>query len=333
MKQWFFCGFLFFLAAITVVACSDPAQPPDVTTHPAGWADPQSSTFHGQFVLETPGKTETCATCHGDDFSGSVAGVSCQSSGCHSVFPHPAAFADTLGLNLHTQAVADQVHWDLTVCQNCHGSDYAGNGTDGKSCLTCHTDVDGPEACTTCHGSDGSIAPPEDLRGNISTTSPGVGAHQTHMGGSDLTNILNPECSHCHNKPERYSSEGHTDGGPPSADLLFSSFATANGTLTPVYDPVANTCSNVYCHGNFEFKKADSAAPGIYIAPQIEGNHLVMKWTEVGSGQAACGTCHDLPPKGHLQVTTCNGCHPRVVNANMEIIGKDLHINGQIDLF
>jgi Geobacter CxxxxCH...CXXCH motif (GSu_C4xC__C2xCH) len=333
MRQWISGTFLLVSLAVFAVACSDLADPVEVTTHPAGWADPLSSRFHGTFTLETPGKTDTCATCHGDDFSGSIAGVSCESSGCHSVFPHPAEFADTLGLNLHTVTLAEDVGWDLTVCQTCHGSDYAGNGFEEKNCLTCHTEEDGPEACTTCHGDGESIAPPEDLSGNTSTSAPGVGAHQTHMGMSHLTDILNPECSHCHNKPERYSSAGHTDGGPPSADIVFSSFATSDGQLSTSYDPATNTCSNVYCHGNFEFKKEDSSAPSIYTAPQIEGNRLVMTWTDVGTDQAACGTCHDLPPKGHLVVTTCNGCHPRVVNANFEIIGPDLHINGLIELF
>ncbi len=327
-------GALFLiLFAGFVVSCSDPVEPVEFNTHPAGWAEENSDNFHGTFVLESPGKTASCENCHGDDYQGAVSGVSCFSSGCHTVFPHPEGFGDATAGGLHTSAVAEDFFWDLSACKTCHGADYAGRGYPEKSCLTCHTGTDGPETCNTCHGSANSVAPPEDLAGNSSTTSPGVGAHQTHLSASDLTDVLGPACSHCHADVTSFPSAGHIDGGPASADVVFSSFATSDGELATVYDPSTATCSNVYCHGGFEFLKSESTAPFVYTGTSITGNNLLMEWTDVGTNQAECGTCHGLPPTGHTPIPTCSGCHPRVVDGANNIIGPDLHINGEIDVF
>lgn len=76
-----------------------------------------------------------------------------------------------------------------------------------------------------------------------------------------------------------------------------------------------------------------------YTDSLISGNNPQLVWTEVGTGQADCGTCHGLPPLGHrvaddrVPVEECSVCHPRVVDENYDIIDKALHINGQIDVF
>ena len=64
----------------------------------------------------------------------------------------------------------------------------------------------------------------------------------------------------------------------------------------------------------------------------IVGNNPIMLWTTVDENQAACGTCHDLPPKGHISTSACSACHSTVVDENYNIINKELHINGEIDL-
>ncbi len=46
--------------------------------------------------------------------------------------------------------------------------------------------------------------------------------------------------------------------------------------------------------------------------------------------QAKCGTCHGLPPTGHIAapITSCYLCHQGVVDEMGNIIDKDKHING-----
>ena len=92
--------------------------------------------------------------------------------------------------------------WDLIVCQNCHAADYSG-GITGSSCLTCHTQPSGPEACNTCHGDftdPAIIAPPQDTNNNTSTDSTGVGAHVSHLYQNDLGTKI--PCSTCHIIPQ-----------------------------------------------------------------------------------------------------------------------------------
>ena len=82
---------------------------------------------------------------------------------------------------------SDAIAWDISVCQSCHGADYAGEGFEQKNCLTCHDQPDGPEACQTCHGDAENSAPPRGLLGQTSTSEIVVGAHQAHLRTSDLT--------------------------------------------------------------------------------------------------------------------------------------------------
>ena len=73
--------------------------------------------------------------------------------------------------------------------------------------------------------------------------------------------------------------------------------------------------------------------PFAYTDSVMVGKNPIIIWNAVGSRQTVCGTCHKLPPTGHTTATTCNGCHPRVVDQDFNIIDKNLHINGKIDVF
>jgi predicted CxxxxCH...CXXCH cytochrome family protein len=152
--------------------------------------------------------------------------------------------------------------------------------------------VDGPPRagpCVTCHGGalDASGAPPRDLRGRSDTALPSVGAHRAHVAAG-------LDCSACHPKPASVFADGHLDG---RVDLRFGPLATAGGTLDPSFGATTFACANVYCHGAFRGGNAGNAP----------------RWTRVGVGEAACGTCHGIPPPrsaGHPQRTACGDCHP-----------------------
>ena len=331
-KTVFFLGISVSLAFV-LVSCTDLVDPVEVTTHPTSWSDPTSADFHGEMVLQSVSKSGTCKSCHGTFYQGGEARVSCMRSGCHVGYPHSEDFGDPQSDNSHTTFIADQL-WDLSICTTCHGADYAGAGYEQKNCLTCHTEVDGPEACNTCHGSTENDAPPKGLYGITETTARGVGAHQTHLGESALSAVITPDCDHCHVSPSTFAEAGHIDTSTPGvADVAFGLFPTQDETLPTLWDPAVETCSDVYCHGAFVFNKSESSNTWAYTADVIIGNNVTIPWTDVGSGQAECGTCHGLPPTGHLPASTCNTCHPRVVDAGFNIIDNMLHINGQADVF
>lgn len=172
----------------------------------------------------------------------------------------------------------------------------------------------------------------EDVRNHTSTDSITVGAHTSHIRAShSLTQPI--DCNECHVVPDSLFAEGHLDSDD-IAEITFSSFVSDSGRIVPIWNRDNASCSQIYCHGNFVFPKAESQNPWIYAEgyDSIMGNDTTIIWTE--SGFSECGTCHDLPPKGHNPVyILCGGCHSSVVASdNVTIIDKAKHINGEIDL-
>jgi hypothetical protein len=71
--------------------------------------------------------------------------------------------------------------------------------------------------------------------------------------------------------------------------------------------------------------------------------HREPVWTRVGFGEAACGTCHGVPPLDGVHAPTltlgeCHNCHPGTVDSfgNILITGPpgaetSEHIDGNVD--
>ena len=329
-------------SVLLLAACAETSDFLVERTHPNGWLNASSADFHGKLVLESARKAASCQTCHGEDFGGGSAEVACAS--CHAAYPHPDGFRVPSDPQFHEAFFQDNLNWDLTTCQSCHGEAYDGKGgitpnaaaDSPKNCLQCHRADDGPEDCSTCHGGDsGNFAPPEALLDGVSTDVPGVGAHQEHL----LSQVaaIGLECSHCHVRPDEYGSPGHVldDDTPGRAELVFGPLATREGTLDVRYDFSTQTCSNSYCHGNFEFSRDSSNFQFAYTEAFMTGENVSVIWNQVGAGQAECGTCHGIPPTGHVSRTLeqCANCHGTVVDSNGEIVDPELHMNGEINVF
>jgi len=90
------------------------------------------------------------------------------------------------------------------------------------------------------------------------------------------------------------------------------------------WDPATTRCANA-CHGGF---------PG--------GNSANKPhWTRVDGSQAACGTCHVLPPKtgrhsavfGKHSSFGCSVCHEGMVNdTDTALVATSQHVNGVKDV-
>jgi predicted CxxxxCH...CXXCH cytochrome family protein len=206
-------------------------------------------------------------------------------------------------------------HPASTDCRACHPGtvdetgaiDVAGGlHIDGK------TDVVGG-ACNACHGSAANPAPPRSMTGAMETTDTGVGAHQAHLTDGALRAAL--PCDACHTVPGTTDAPGHLDAAP--AELTWGALATV-GDQAPVWDRAADTCSSTWCHG--------SGLTG--------GTNTAPRWTLVGAGQAACGTCHGAPPPApHPAATECRLCHPGTMTEEGGIdVAGGLHINGEIEV-
>ncbi len=323
--------------AVSLFHCSklreDLESPTDITVkvHPAGWKDSTSANFHGTYLKAHKFDLSTCVSCHGINYSGGTSGVSCFQ--CHRSYPHGSGWKDSTATGFHGRFIRAS-GWDMIQCRACHGVSYDGGRT-AVSCLTCHQKPNGPENCTTCHGG-ANAAPPRDLDGNTASTVPGVGAHQSHLLGSSLTSPI--ACSECHNVPSTVYEPGHIDNSG-RARVIFNgplgTQSTASGSFVPhpSYALDSLTCSNTFCHGNWKLEKSTSLYPFAYADSAMSGNNSSPLW--IGTSQAACGSCHGLPPTGHFPTTlaNCARCHTGVIDFNGNIIDSTKHINGKVDVF
>ncbi|MDI7268554.1 MAG: CxxxxCH/CxxCH domain-containing protein [Myxococcota bacterium] len=178
---------------------------------------------------------------------------------------------------------------------------------------------DGPvESCAVgCHGDRASPAPPLGLAGETATTEPAVGAHRIHLATSDWRGRV--ACEDCHRVPGDVGDPLHVDLERP-AELTWSDLANDRGALSPEYvqgaDPASRACSGVYCHG----------------ATLDGGSNTTPLWTLVDGTQAACGTCHGLPPPApHPPAASGCGCH-RNVTPTLGFRDPALHIDGDVDV-
>lgn len=314
------------------VSCATANCHPTIAVHQTGISDPTSSAFHGLFIATNHLKMSDCSQCHGNNFGGGTASPSCTK--CHTtIVVHKAGIVDTASADFHGRYVA-LLNWDMSQCKTCHGNDYSG-GVASTSCTSCHKNSGGPEACNTCHGdfnNPNSIAPPVDLKRGKDTSSPGIGAHSTHLTNVTITKLVN--CNECHTVPTALNSPGHIDTNGHAEVILntnYSTYQLGNGT----YDYSTNKCSNTYCHGNFAFPKSSSQWQFAYTADKIEGNYFAPKWNQVDGTQGKCGTCHGLPPTGHMasDLSGCATCHIGVVDKYGNIIDKTKHMDGKIEVF
>lgn len=166
--------------------------------------------------------------------------------------------------------------------------------------------------CGTCHGNGLNLAPPRGVDGGEGTEQLGVGAHQSHLSGGTFSKPV--ACQECHRVPLNDDEPGHRDT-PLPAELVFGPLAST-GSFTPVWDPSTATCTS-YCHG----------------ATLGGGSLLLPKWTQVDGSQAACGTCHGLPPAGdHPPSARCELCHAPTAGPNVTVANRATHADGLLQV-
>jgi len=292
-----------------MVGCHSPlGSPPTVVA----WAAPGPLACTGCHAVGSlvpthppvsPSATRAdCQACHD---------TSRHTSGTVTLAPHPASWMVQTDPGFHAYS-ADR---GLQPCQQCHRQDLSG-GVTGFSCAQCHDTQDASGAtigwktnCTMCHGGadNATGAPPKAIWGYASEAVR-VGAHTRHVAGSAMAPPF--DCNVCHVKPLDALADGHIDlvtgGAVPTAAVTFGDIALPRGAGAPVpaWDRPSARCSNTYCHG----------------ATLSGGSLTTPTWTTLDGTQAACGTCHGVPPPPpHPSILgsppgACGPCHAQTID-------------------
>ena len=262
---------------------------------------PESVYDPGHFDSARPAEITWGPTAHAHGAKPSYDGTKCSGVYCHG------GSSSSQGGAL-TEPIWTKVDGTQAKCGTCHGRPPPLPHPPRSDCHLCHPTVDSsgkitnPERhvdgvldmdvsqldCTSCHGSYGEAAPPQDTQGNSSTEAPGVGAHRAHLGQS--TWHLQIQCAECHMVPSTVMAKGHFDSDLP-AEVTFGKLSSSKGTA-PSYNGV--TCTGVYCHG----------------ASMKGGKATEPIWTKLDGTQIKCGACHGMPPPApHPAQAACWNCH------------------------
>lgn len=312
-----------FSGGTAKISCASTNCHPTISVHKDGIIEPASNNFHAKYLKINSKSMTECSQCHGENYSGGLVSPTCVN--CHSgIGVHKDGMLDPNSVNFHGKFIASK-NWDLAECSQCHSANYSG-GLVSASCLTCHTQTNGPEACNTCHG----------VFDDPTKIAPNVGAHFAHLYENELGKQV--DCNQCHTVPNSFAAAGHIDS-QNGAEIAFGSLTklktnspgaySQTSTLpeivpNPSYNSSTKTCSNVYCHGYFK-----------------NGNTINAVSFNGGSSAVNCGSCHGNPTTGnplpggsHPVVQNCSFCHGDVVSVNgntYTIIDISKHINGKLN--
>jgi len=279
---------------VVLVGCDVPREanatcdgPCAVTVHPEGFLDPGSDAFHGKELARRDWGFAICAGCHGDDFSGGRAQVSCL--GCHPQGPTACVTCHRDG----PTSLAHPAHRGAGVgCGECHvvprrWDDDGHILHAGRAITAPPTIAFGARAATTLIPGDRAGAPAWD-----GATCRNVYCHGAalHAAGGIATAprwddpAPTGTCVRCHANPP--PSHARTD------------CATCHPANAPHVDgvvQVGRTAGCDGCHGS-----AASPAPPTDLAGNTAttaigvGAHQRHLGSRISS-PIACATCHVVP--------------------------------------
>jgi hypothetical protein len=299
-------------AGATIAACAVARDIPagaDTGEHPTGWADPESPSFHAKYLAADPAdlieRLDDCQQCHGTNYEGGAAGVSCTTAGCHTQPGGP--------------------EW----CGTCHG-----DGTGPRPTTGAH----GKHLayCSTCHVVPTNIRDKGHITGHVTVTFSGLALDDGAMPAFDAT-ILTCAGAYCHGTTAQTWREVTTStpcdtchGNPPASHVGWSRVAQPGACslchpVPPTDDtgglaqtPSATHLNGVVnlnaiiacntCHGT-----TPDGAPPLSLAgssdPTVRGvgahqAHLDPDFPDRMGHVTACADCHTVPTSitqpGHL---------------------------------
>lgn len=283
------------MGLVIVAACADERVLPDAGTtdvrvHPAGILDPASAAFHGKELARHDYSFALCASCHGDDFAGGRAKVSCL--GCHADGPTACVTCHRDGPTTAAHVVHREV--GKLACGECH---VVPATWDAEGHILRGGHADPAPAEVTFGARAGATLDPADRAGPPSfdgdrCTNVYCHGGALHAGGGTAVAPRWTEpapvgtCDRCHGAPPpSHAQRGCPTCHPPSAPHI-------DGVVQ-----IGRTSGCDGCHGT-----ADSPAPPVDLAGNVfttalgVGAHRAHLDVPSGlRGPIPCATCHVVP--------------------------------------
>src|ERR1035437_8450897 len=159
---------------------------------------------------------------------------------------HSKGDLDTSSVNFHGNVLKAN-NFNLDGCKQCHAANFKG-GITNASCFNCHNYPHQPGIADTTSS---------DFHGKMLLANKFAMDECQKCHGSDFSgkgsNQLN--CKNCHIVPNANNVKTHFNS---AKIVVLDSLAIHGIASNAVFDANTGTCSNTYCHGNFEFKKLDA---------------------------------------------------------------------------
>lgn len=272
--------------------------------HPPGFAEKDSPDFHQKYLRSEYTKNKsyplaTCRRCHGDDYNGGDAGLSCNQSGCHD---HAAA-----------KNIPAGVEW----CGTCHNEHAPPEPTSGSH----HAHKQG---CQNCHHVPESAREVKHPDGQIEVTLSGLAAlgglpaqwnaterrcENTYCHGNASPIWESPPaqlpCDTCHEAPPKNHARFVASIGPtPDGCALCHPAHDDPRHLDGKFELLDMPCNT--CHGT----SADGAPPKALDGGMDTGahqRHLDPTLADRMGKPVDCDTCHEVPAtvlaSGHIDTS------------------------------
>jgi predicted CxxxxCH...CXXCH cytochrome family protein len=341
MRRWL------TLAALLPLGCSNARPVVDGYRHSSyvhgdGILDPQSPEFHGTLIKNAGWNFDSCKMCHGDDFMGGAAKVSCytcHSDGgptgcttCHGQPPKsgahlthvveqkldcttchvkPMIYTDAGHLDGKVEVTLDKGSWDGQRCSGtyCHGDTFTDTSAKNQRPLWNGSDQ---ATCGSCHG----LPPSNHARSNCAECHPSG----KHLDGKIDLGDGSGSCSACHTIDPAKLSGAHL--GHMSAPL---------GLRGPLD---CKDCHQVPVQVTDPGHIDKAGGPQFTCNRECHGDAMPA-WNDPPSA-AYCGTCHAIPPQdathpSSLRLTQCVTCHPTTIDATGSFVKGGTHMNGVVD--
>ncbi|HUH00426.1 MAG TPA: CxxxxCH/CxxCH domain-containing protein [Kofleriaceae bacterium] len=318
--------------------------------HPAGWIDPQHTSFHGLDLRTRNYPLDECRDCHGDDFGGGPVEVGCSTASCHT---QGVSFCGTCHGDSNGPRPATGAHGGhAAYCTECHQvpANLAGHprGTgptvtfSGLAAANAAEPSWNPatQSCsnTYCHGAE---SPAWDDPTPLGCD----GCHQGSPATGHLDGRLALEvqgCNGCH-------GTGASGAPPVGLDGATAASDPGVGAHRRHLDPqlagrIGKTVACAACHpvpGNVLAPgHLDLAAPADVV--MIQGSYQAAdqtctvwchgdatpRWTDDSGAARNCDSCHGFPPvlatngsphpASAPDVAECRACHAFEVSTHVD---------------